>query len=421
MTVDGESLRDGSGRVRPGWATAFASAVGLAFGPSVLQYMTLGVFTPYLRRDFAWSLSQISLAATLLAIMTMIASPLQGLLVDRFGARRIILTSLPLFGLGYAALSLMTGSLSQFYVIWALLPLLGLGLWPASWVKATSSWFERRLGLAIGIATTGIGIGAMVFPVVIHALAEAVGWRSAFAAIGLASILVAWPTSFLFVRDGVVKAAATIADGRHDAPARRSTFWLLLGAFALLGAYSVAILIHLVTILEGNGVARPTAIVAQSALGGFMILGRLGSGYIVDRIAVRFVVPAFAVAAVLALAGLAAGATGAGAILAAAFAGLLIGAEIDVLGFVVKRYFGLRRYGTLYGILFAVFQLGGAIGVLALARMREASGSYMGGLVGLAIACSGAAILFALLGPYRFGQAPQLMAGGAPPGPDEAA
>lgn len=421
MIVDGESLRDGGGRVRPGWATALASAVGLAFGPSVLQYMTLGVFAPYLRRDFGWTLSQISLAATLLAIMTMVASPLQGLLVDRFGARRIILFSLPLFGLGYAALSLITGSLTQFYLIWALLPLLGIGLWPASWVKATSSWFERRLGLAIGIATTGIGIGAMIFPIVIHKLAEAAGWRSAFAVIGLASIVVAWPTAFLYVRDGLVKAAAPGVAERHDAPARRSTFWLLMGAFALLGLYSVAILIHLVTILEGNGVPRATAIAAQSALGGFMVLGRLGSGYIVDKVPVRFVVPAFAAAAVLAMAGLAAGATGAGAILAAAFAGLLIGAEIDVLGFVVKRYFGLKRYGTLYGVLFAVFQLGGAVGVLALGKMREASGSYVEGLVGLAAACAGAAILFALLGPYRFGHEPRLPVGGLRQRLDEAA
>lgn len=404
MTTDAESFRDEDGRVRAGWATALASAVGLAFGPSVLQYMTLGVFTPYLRQDFGWSLSQISLAATLLAIMTMIASPLQGLLVDRFGARRIILICLPLFGFGYAALALMSGSLRQFYIVWALLPLLGLGLWPASWVKATSSWFDRRLGLAIGIATTGIGLGAMVFPIVIHAVAEANGWRSAFAAIGIGSVAVAWPAAFLHVRDNATSRTAAAPAERVQSSARGSTFWLLFGAFGLLGFYSIAILVHLVSILEGNGVARSTAVAAQSMLGAFMILGRLGSGYVVDKVSVRIVVPLFAGVAVIALTGLAAGASGAGAVIAAAFAGLLIGAEIDVLGFVVKRYFGLKRYGTLYGVLFAVFQLGGAVGVLALGEMRDASGSYAGGLAMLAMACLGAAMFFVLLGPYRFGR-----------------
>ena len=408
MGVRPESFRDASGRIRPGWATALGSAVGLAFGPSVLQYMTLGTFAPYLRRDFGWSLSQISMAASLLAVMTMVASPLQGLLVDRYGARRIILISLPLFGLGYAALSLMSGPVWQFYVGWALLPLLGIGLWPASWVKATSSWFDLRLGLAIGIATTGIGVGAMLFPVVVHGLAEAAGWRTAFAAIGLTSVAVAWPVTFRFVRDGDAKSASRDFVLRDRARPARSAFALLFAAFVLLGLYSIAILVHLGSMLEGNGGARATAVAAQSALGAFMILGRLASGYVVDKASVRIVVPAFAAAAILALASLAAGATGGGAILAAACVGLLIGAEIDVLGFVVKRYFGLGRYGLLYGILFAAFQLGGAIGVLAIGGMRDASGSYSGGLAVLAAACAGAGLLFVLLGPYRYGTEPAI-------------
>ncbi len=404
-----ESFRGPDGRVRPGWATSLGSMVGLAFSPSVLQVMSLGVFAPYLRDEFGWGVAQISLAATLLAIMTMIVSPLQGVLVDRFGARRIILLCLPLFGLGYAAMSLMSGALWQFYLGWALLPLLGVGLWPASWVKATSSWFDRRLGLAIGVATVGIGLGAALFPLAIHQLAEASGWRSAFAIIGLVSVVVTVPVAMRFVHDRGHKATAGSAMiEREAAPARRSTFWLLFAAFLLLGIYSTAILVHLVSVLEGNGMTRQSAVLAQSVLGATMIVGRLGSGFIVDRVSVRLVIPAFATLAVLALAGLAAGASGAAAIVAAAFVGLLIGAEIDVLGFVVKRYFGFRRYGTLYGVLFAVFQLGGAVGVLALGTSRDASGSYATGLIGLAVACIGAAGLFAALGPYRYGHEPAL-------------
>lgn len=417
-----ESLRGPDGRVRPGWATAFASAVGLAFGPSVLQVMSLGVFAPYLRQDFGWDMTQISVAATLLAVMTMIASPLQGLLVDRYGARRIILLCLPLFGLGYAALSLMSGALWQFYLGWGLLPLLGVGLWPGSWVKATSSWFDRRLGLAIGVATVGIGLGATLFPLVIHTLAEATGWRSAFAIIGVASVLIAWPIALRYVHDGGGKGPRVAVVEHEAAPARASTFWLLLAAFLLLGVFSTAILVHLVSILQDNGMTRGTAVVAQSVLGVMMIAGRIGSGFIVDRVSVRLVIPVLAAAAVAALTALAAGVGGAGALVAAAFVGLLIGAEIDVLGFVVKRYFGLRRYGLLYGILFAVFQLGSAVGVLALGRLREVSGGYAGGLVGLALACVGAAAMFALLGPYRYGHEPALTGADAmPPAPAPAA
>lgn len=409
MTLAGaESLRGADGRVRPGWATAFASAVGMAFGPSVLQVMSLAVFAPYLRQEFGWTIVQISLAATLLAVMTMVASSLQGLLVDRYGARRIILPCQPLFGLGYAGLSLMSGSLWQFYLVWALLPLLGVGLWPASWVKATSSWFDRRLGLAIGVATVGIGLGATLFPLLIHWLAEAAGWRSAFAIIGIAAILISWPVALRYVHDRVRDGVPGAMVEREAAPARASTFWLLFAAFLLLGVYSVSILLHLLSILEDNGMARGTAVGAQSVLGAMMIAGRLGSGVVIDRVSVRIVLPVLAMATVAALLALVAGIAGAGAIVAAGLLGLLIGAEIDMLGFVVKRYFGLRRYGTIYGLLFAVFQLGGAAGVLAMGRMREASGGYAGGLIALAVACTGAALLFALLGPYRYGHEPAL-------------
>ena len=403
-----ESFRDEAGRVRPGWRASLGSLVCLSFSPSVLQVMSLGVFTPYLREEFGWGLAQISFAATILAAMVTIVSPLQGLLVDRFGARRLILISIPLFGLGYAALSLLSSDVLLLYAFWGFLPILGIGLWPASYVKATSSWFDRRLGLAIGLATMGIGIGAALFPMQIEWLARVYDWRTAFATIGIASVVIGWPVAALLIHDRsrVAVAAQEQASERPVGAPRRMTFWTLFVAFMLLGVFSTAILFHLVSILIGNGMARPSAVAAQSALGLMMGAGRLGSGFLVDRVSVRIVLPAFGVAAVVGLAMLADGVTGPTALIAAALAGLLIGAEIDVLGFVVKRYFGIARYGALYGLLFAVFQLGGAIGVYVLAALREASGSYGSGLSLLMAACVGASFLFMLLGPYRYGREP---------------
>lgn len=401
-----ERMRRLDGGIAPGWLTVFTSTIGMCVGPSALLFVSLGVFAPYLRHEFGWSLRDIGFAAMQLSIMTMIVSPLQGLLIDRFGARRIILTSMPLFGLGYSMMALLSGRLWEFYLGWAALSLLGIGLWPASWVKITSSWFEHRLGLAIGIATSGIGISGILLPLTIHALAEWRGWRSAFVVIGLSSVVVVWPLVSRFLRDGHVRSTPNTSMESEDTFTRRSTLWLLAGAFLLLGAYSVSILTHLVSILSENGMSLATATQAQAALGGFLIVGRLASGYVVDRISVRIVVPIFAATAVVALIALASGASGAIAIAAAALAGLLLGAEIDILGFVVKRYFGLKRYGVVYGGLFAVFQLGGAIGVLLFGELRERSGDYGSALTGLAFACATAGLLFTLIGPYRFHHSP---------------
>ncbi len=413
MPEAAESFRGADGRVRSGWRVAIVSAVGLSVGPSVLQFMTLGVLTPYLRRAFGGGVSDLSLAATLLAVMTMAASSVQGLLVDRVGARLPIVLCLPLFGCGYAAMALMSGSLPQFYLAWALLPLLGVGLWPASWVKATSSWFEHRLGLAIGVATAGIGVGATLLPLAVHLLAETVGWRGAFAAVGLGSVVIAWPAAILHVREGTVGAGGGPFEPSPRSLPRVSTLPLLLAAFVLFGFYSIGILVHLVSVLVGNGASLTSAVAAQSVLGAFMVLGRLVSGYAVDLYPLRLVVAAFAGLSVLGLTVLAAGAIGTSAMAAAACGGLLIGAEIDVLGFSVKRYFGMRRYGTLYGLLFAGFQLGGAVGAFLIGRMREAEGDYVRGLATAAACCAIGALIFAMLGPYRFGETPPALGRGS--------
>lgn len=311
-----ESLCDATGRIRPGWRTAFASLLCLGFSPSVLQVMALGVFTPHFREEFGWTLAEISVVATILAVTVTIISPIQGLLIDRFGARRPILVCIPLFGLGYASVSLISQDISTLYLLWGLLTILGIGLWPASYVKATSSWFDRRLGLSIGLATTGIGIGAAVFPILIHWLATDYGWRLAFAAIGLASVVIGWPTAWLFIRDNIRPLPIAMA-GKGDGSAVRPspvTFGLLALAFLMLGIFSTAILFHLVSILIGNGMAQSHAVAAQAMLGLMLIAGRIGSGALVDRLSVRLVLPGFALLAILGLGMLIAGVSGPAAI-----------------------------------------------------------------------------------------------------------
>ncbi len=118
------------------------------------------MFVPYLRHSFGWSVADISWGSAITEIMVTIVSLLAGVLLDRYGARRMILLCIPAFGLAFAAMSLLGGSLWQFHRGYALLPLIGVGVLPGAWVKVTAGWFDRRLGLAIAVATLGIGFGA---------------------------------------------------------------------------------------------------------------------------------------------------------------------------------------------------------------------------------------------------------------------
>jgi hypothetical protein len=90
---------------------------------------------------------------------------------------------------------------------------------------------------------------------------------------------------------------------------------------------------------------------------------------------------------------------------AAALLGLLIGAELDLMAYMVSRYFGLRAFGEIYSYVYAAYVLGSGIGPLLMGVGFDATGSYNLALGGLAISTLIAAGLISRLGPYRVWEA----------------
>ena len=78
-----------------------------------------------------------------------------------------------------------------------------------------------------------------------------------------------------------------------------------------------------------------------------------------------------------------------------------VGAELDVMPYVVSRYFGLRAFGEIYSYTFAVFTLGGVIGPLLMGAGFDATGSYSLVLATFVMAALTAAGLMTRLEPYR--------------------
>lgn len=402
-----DAWRTADGGISQGWKTAIGSTLGLFLGASTLTQMTYGTFVPYLVSTFGWSVGVISNGGAILAIMVMIVAPLQGLLVDRFGARPLILMSIPLFGLGFAAMSLQTGAIWFFYLSWVALPLLGLGIWPGAWVRASTAWFTRRLGLAMGVVNVGVGIAAAILPLVVGLISDVMGWRAAYVALGLTAIVVTWPIAFVWVHEpdrATGRAGhAPPLDGDTIAMARRvPVFWAMLTSFALMGFVSGAVLINHVNILVERGIPRESAIALQSLLGLAMIVARILAGWLLDRVHVTVVMPIFAAGAAIALALNAAGATSTMAIACAILLGLMVGAEFDVLGFSIRRYHGRRAFGALYGLLFAMFSLGSAVGLLIIGALHARSGNYSTGLWVTSSVAVLAALILTRFGAYRY-------------------
>lgn len=321
-----------------GWRTAWASALGLACGPSVLLVMSFGVFITPLNTEFGWGVPAIALGASLLSITTMIASPVQGLLVDRFGGRKVVLVSSPFFGPALVAMYFLPDSLPVFYLAWVVIPRCGLGLRPVSYLRLTAGWFETRPGHALGVANSGIGVGTVIVPIVTAVLIGNLGWRAAYLGLGVIA-LIAFPVAyFLLAEPSPRRAGIPVGGDTLRAAATRRVFWFVLGAFFLLGA----------VLLLASGPTVPTGL------------------------------------------------------LAAALGGLLIGAEFDVLSYLIPRYFGRLAFGRIYGITFAVFRLASAIAAYAAGVSRASYGSYTPALLTMAVVCAVCAGLFLCLGPYRY-------------------
>lgn len=369
-----------------GWAVAVASMVALMFGPSTIAVLSFGLFIRPLEQEFGWSRTDIALASTFVSYTIMLISPLHGYLTDRFGPRKVILPCIPLFASGLLALYFLPPVHAIYYAAWILLPVLGIGLFPLSYLQTVSTWFNGRLGLALGVANAGIGIGGAVLPILIGYLIQAHGWRAAFAGLGAISLLVTLPVAWFYIReqavagDGKGPAPAVVAGVDFATAARTGRFVLLVLVFLILGFINTALVVHQVPLLIEGGITPQRAVLVQAVYGAFVLVGRMITGFLIDRFAPLLVMLTFMLGAAAASAIYASGVHGDWAFLAAALFGLVFGAEFDVLSYVLKAYFGMRSFGKLYGIIFSVFQFGAGCGTAFLPLSREHTGGYASGL-----------------------------------------
>src|SRR4030095_6223955 len=162
-----ESTQRPSEATTSGIMTTLGSTIGLALGPSVIAVLSISPYIVPIQEEFGWSRVQVGFAFTIVAYMIVLMSPLQGFLVDRFGPRRVVLTSIPLFALSLAALYFTPPNLFVYYLLWAIVPVAGIGLWPLGYLQAVTPWFDRKLGLALGCANAGIGLGSTLLPMLV--------------------------------------------------------------------------------------------------------------------------------------------------------------------------------------------------------------------------------------------------------------
>lgn len=405
------------GRLFHGWWIVLIAGSGLSLGYVPVIGFTFSVFFNPLSQEFHWTRSQVSLGFSVSLLVLSVVLPLAGRLVDRIAARKVILPAAVLMGLGLTCFYFLSGTLWHFYAIYALLGIAGGGTISTPYFKVISHWFDKRRGIALGLAMGGTGLGALFMPILAHSLIEAMGWRAAYVVIGLLVIVVTLPVVGVFLKEkpemmGLLPDGELLQAGegdRHERDAKGMTrreawrsgpFWFMSTSFFLVSASLNGCLIHLVPLLTDRGVSAQQAALAISLLGGATLLGRVGTGFLLDRFRASYVAVGVFCGGALGILLLWAQVPLGLAFLAAFLVGVGIGAEGDLMAYLIGRYFGLRAFGEISGYMLTIYTLGAMLGPYVMGAGYDSLGSYGPVLSVFVVTVLLAAVLMIRLRPY---------------------
>jgi MFS family permease len=381
-----------------GWRVVLGANLGIAIGAAITPMLAISVFMGALEHEFGWNRTEISFGSTIVLAGLAVSAPLIGWLVDRVRAAWICAVGLIGLSAAYFGLSQLGADLRIFYISCAATALAACGAGTTTFARAVSESFVRQRGLALGIAMVGTGVTAFLMPTLLSPYAAKVGWRAGYR---LMSLIVACGVPVVTL----LLASAPRSQPRPPSPVDAGplwqtrtgrVFWTLAVCFFVIPLSLGGMLVHLLSFLHDAGVVATTAGLIAGSAGAMQMVFRVLSGWLVDRVFAPRVAAVMMTTAAVALALVAL--LGASVALLAPFAfGLALGAEIDLLGYLTARYFGMRAYGRIYGLLYAATMIGTALSPVLYGGTYDATGSYRPALYAGAASLVISAILFMTL------------------------
>ena len=388
-----------------GWRVVLAACLGVMAGFGSLFVYTFSVFVKPLAAEFGWSREGISGGFAIAAVTLGLMSPLLGRWIDRYGPRRVILPCMTIYICAIASLALLRAGVGQFYVTCFILGLVGNGAAHLAYSRSISTWFQRRLGTALGFVMVGAGLGAMILPVIAQSVIGRSGWREAYASLAGLALLLGLPLSWRYIRERGATELRKVAPVAHSGKTWRQgvssyAFWIITAILFVSSTSMNGAITHLSALLTDRGITATNAALCASMLGASSLFGRIIVGWLLDR----FFGPRVALAINLITATgiflLARASTFPVGCLAAALIGVGAGGEAAITPYLLTRYFGLRSFSTLYGLTWTFYAAAGAVGPVILGRAFDLTGSYAALLIMLAAALGLAATTNLLLPRY---------------------
>ena len=365
---------------------AYLAASAVRSAPSVLIHP--------LEAEFHWGRTAISAAASLNLLVYGLMAPVGGWLLDRFGARRVLIGCLLSIAGGVTG-TIFIRELWQFVFLWGVVLGVATGVTPALSASVASRWFIARRGLAVGILTNANATGQVIFLPILMALIVSSGWRYAMVLIiGCALLLL--PAIWLWLRDypaevGLQPYTDSTTTAQQIAEASRtrgrssftgdvlmsSTFWLLCATFFVCGLTSNGLVgTHMIPYAIERGIPEVAAATAVGIMGVASFIGTAVAGWLCDRIDARKILAAAYLFRGLSLFLLPYVTEAYGLFAFAILYGFDWFATGPATVAVIAKNYGQDRVGTLFGLVFVSHQIGGAVAALGAGWIYSTLGEY---------------------------------------------
>lgn len=381
-----------------------------------------GVLLLPLQREFGWDTADISIALAIRLLLFGLIGPFAAALINRFGVKRMALSSLTLVALGLF-LSLAMREVWQLILLWGVVVGFGTGL-TALVLGATvaTRWFSTRRGLVVGLLTASSATGQLVFMPLLSALTEQMGWRAALtllcgllglAALAILALMRDRPSDLgllPFGEEGTAPApsaavppsasVAMAALGALRDASKTRVFWVLFATFFICGASTNGLIqTHLIPLCVDFGVPEVRAAGLLAVMGVFDFIGTVGSGWLSDRYDNRWLLFWYYGLRGLSLLYLPySDFTVYGLSLFAMFYGLDWIATVPPTVRITAERFGRERANLVFGWVFAGHQIGAACAAFGAGFSRSALQSYLPAFFVAGLLCLIAALLVPTLG-----------------------
>jgi len=396
---------------RIGVKPLLGAMIGAGCGLSSISFYTHGVFVASISSDTGWSRGDVQLGVSIMILMAIITAPIIGTMIDRYGARVIGLISIPLYGFTMACFFFVEDQLWSYYLIWVLMSIIASGTLPVTWTRVVNGWFDRSRGFALGITLAGTGVAATLGPVYVTWLIDTFGWRLAYALLAGTITIIGFPSVYFLFKERIIKDVNRNSNGKilssneigleFSEAIKSYRFWAIGFALVLAAAGISGLITNSVPMLIDKGLTIEDAAEYAGLIGLSVIIGRLIVGFLLDYFWAPLVAAIFLAAPLLS-------ANILGSPIESSFytslsmiiIGLAAGAELDLLAFLVSRYFGLLDYGKLYGALYIFFSIGAGLAPFTFGKTFDTFGDYslVLNIVAVMSICSG--VLMLTLGSY---------------------